>query len=90
MCAPFGAYSTFLSKVIVGSAILHHHPSPPHLKRSPKNPTQKRIKKCKDSFYFYGLLREINKKCSEYKVKEMKKKLSVLFLLMYSTFRLYF
>ena len=26
MCAPFGAYSTFLSKVIVGSAILHHHP----------------------------------------------------------------
>ena len=88
MCAPFGAYSTFLSKVIVGSAILHHHH--PHLKRSPKNPTQNRIKKCKDSFYFYGLLREINKKCSEYKVKEMKKKLSVLFLLMYSTFRRHF
>ena len=39
ICSNFSVYSTFLSKVTVVGAILH-----PHLKTSPKKPTQTRVK----------------------------------------------
>ena len=40
ICTNFGVFSTFLSKVIEGGAILH----PPYLRTSPKKLTQNRVK----------------------------------------------
>ena len=73
MCAPFGAYSTFLSKVIVGSAILHHPPPPPTSKGALKIPPKIGLRNARILFIFMDYWEKLIKSVVNIKWRKWKK-----------------